>query len=79
MKIDHRTHLWRGRNGHLWRLADRLEDTAQAIRYADKPHDLVFPITNLCQLVGQLREMQWEWLAEKLGLDKKARNRWPNL
>jgi hypothetical protein len=66
MKIDHRITLWRGRNGRLWRLADRLESTAQAVRYANKPYDLVFPITTLTDLTNQVRKMMWEWLAEKL-------------
>lgn len=79
MKIDHRTSLWRGRKGRLWRLADRLEHAASAIRYAHKPHDLVFPITNLSDLTNQIREMMWEWLADMLGHDKRDRARWPKL
>lgn len=77
--IDLRTALWRGRNGRLWRLSDRVVETSEAIRYANKPHDLVFPITRLTDLTNQAREMQWEWVAEKMGLQKHDKGRWPNL
>lgn len=79
MKIDHRSTLWRGRNGRLWRLADRLEHTAATVRYARKPHDLVFPTTTLTDITIQLREMQWEWIAELIGHDKRDRAKWPKL
>lgn len=79
MKIDHRTTLWRGRNGRLWRLADRLEHTASSLRYAEKPHDLVFAITTLTELTNQLRDLMWQWLAERIGLDKRDFGRWPKL
>lgn len=79
MKIDKRTRLWRGRSGRLWSLADRLESTAQAVRYANKPYDLVFPTTNLTDLITQIREVQWQWVAEKIGLDKRDMGRWPHV
>lgn len=79
MRIDRRSKLWRGRNGRLWRLAERLEDTAQAIRYAMKPYDLVFPRSNLIDLAIQLRDMQAEWLEALMGLEKHARGQWPHL
>lgn len=79
MKLDHRTALWKGRNGRLWRLADRLQDTAEAVRYAQKPYDLVFPITRLIDLANQVRDMQWEWLAKNMGLDPKDRGHWPRV
>ena len=79
MKIDYRVALWRGRNGRLWRLAEHLEDTAQAVRYARRPYDLVFPITRLTALTNDARELMWEWLAHLLGHDKRDRARWPKL
>lgn len=79
MKFDYRSSLWRGRNGRLWRIADRLEETAMAVRYADKPYDLVFPTTYLTDLTNQIKQMQWEWIAEKIGLDKNGQGQWPNL
>lgn len=79
MKIATNQKLWRGRNGRLWKLADRLESAAVAVRYANKPYDLVFPITNLIELSIQLREMMWEWVAEQLGLDKRDQGNWPHL
>lgn len=79
MKIDHRTTLWRGRSGRLWRLADLFVDIADAIRYAKKPHDLVYPITRLTDLTNQARDMMWEWLAKILNMDPKDKGRWPRL
>lgn len=79
MKYKLNTALWRGRGGKLWRLADRLEDTAQAIRYAQKPYDLVFPTTNLIDLADQLKEMKWHWVSERIGLDKRTWARWPKV
>lgn len=78
-KSDYRSALYKGRNGRLWRLADRIEATAQAVRYAGKPYDLVFPITTLLELNNQAREIQWEWIAEKVGLDKRDQGRWPHV
>lgn len=79
MQIDYRTALWRGRNGRLWRLADLLEETAQAVRYANKPYDLVFPTTRFTELANQIRQMQWEWVAELTGMDKRDRGKFPRL
>lgn len=79
MKIDHRASLWRGRNGRLWRLADLIEATATGVRYANKPYDLVFPITRLTDLTNEVRLMMWEWLSEMLRHDKRDRARWPRL
>jgi hypothetical protein len=77
--IDPKSKIWKGRMGRLWRLADRMYETSEAIRYAEKPYDLVFPITRMIALVNQAREMQWEWLAEKIGLNKQNYGRWPSL
>lgn len=71
--------MWRGRDGRLWRIADHLESTAQAVRYADKPADLVFPRTRLCDLLNEIRFMENDWLAEVMGLDKRDRAKWPKL
>lgn len=79
MKFKLNSALWRGRNGRLWRLADRIEATAQAVRYANKPHDLVFPITTLTDLTTQVREMLWEWLEKILNGKIRDRGRWPHL
>lgn len=79
MKIDRRALLWRGRKGRLWRLAERIEHTASTVRYAEKPSDLVFSITVMSELTHQIRELMWLWLAEILGLDKRAYGHWPNL
>lgn len=77
--IDKRTTLWRGRNGKLWTLSDRLVETAEVIRYANKPHDLVFPISRIIDLVNDAKHMQWEWVAEKLGLSKEDRGKFPRV
>lgn len=79
MKIDLRSALWRGREGRLWRLADRIEDTATAVRYSHKPYDLVFPISNLIDLSRQLEVMKLEWLESWLELNPQDRGRWPHL
>lgn len=71
--------MWRGRTGRLWRLADHLEVVSQAVRYADKPHDLVYPITRITDLTNQVRDIQWLWIAEKMGMDKRDMGRWPKL
>ena len=78
MKIDKRNALWRGRRGRLWLIADNLEATAQAVRYAEKPSDLVFPTTRTIDLVNQVRKIQWEWVAERIGLNKKTWDKWPS-
>jgi hypothetical protein len=78
-RIDYRSTLWRGRNGRLWRLADHFEAVAQDIRYAKKPYDLVYPVTRFTELTNQVRQMQWDWLAECIGLNRKNAGRWPNI
>lgn len=77
LKNDYRTKIWKGRDGRLYRLADRILETSEAIRYAEKPHDLVFPITRLTELTNQARDMQWEWLAEKMNIDRRDWNKYP--
>lgn len=79
MKSKQNRKLYSTRGGRLWRLAEHLEDTAQAVRYANKPYDLVFPITRLADLINQTRDLKYRWLAEKLGLDKRDFGRWPKL
>lgn len=79
MKIDLRSKLWRGREGRLWRLADRIEETAVAVRYSHKPYDLIFPTSNLIDLSRQLDEMKLEWLESWLALNPQERGRWPRL
>lgn len=79
MKYKLNSALWRGRNGQLWRLAEHFEAVAQEIRYANKPHDLVYPVTRMTDLTNQVRDMQWRWVAEKMGLDKRDMGRWPKV
>lgn len=79
MKTDYRMAMWKGRNGRLWRLADHFEAVAQELRNANKPHDLVYPTTRFTELTNQIRMMQWEWVAEKIGLDKRDMGQWPKL
>ena len=79
MKYKLNRKLYRGRNGRLWRLSEHLEATASAVRYANKPHDLVFPITRLTDLTNQMRDVQAWWLAEKIGLDSRDFGNWPKV
>lgn len=79
MKYSRNRKPYSTRSGRLWRIAEHLEDTAQAVRYANKPYDLVFPITRLTDLVNQTRDLKYWWLADKLGLDKRNFGRWPKL
>lgn len=71
--------LWRTRGGRLWKLADHLEATAQEVRYANKPADLLFPISRSIDLSVKIREQMYEWLEKEFGLDAKNRGRWPHL
>lgn len=70
---------WRGREGRLYRLGELIAQTGYSLQDAKKPYDLVFPITRLTDLTIKARDMQWEWVAEKIGLDKRDMGRWPHV
>lgn len=79
MKMRPNQALWRGRQGKLWRVADRIEDAASAIRYADKPADLIYGVHLLIDLANLTRDVRSDWLAETLMLDSRDQGRWPKV
>lgn len=62
-----------------WRLAERIIDTAEEVRNANKAADLSFPESRLIDLVIQMREHKYEWLEKSMGLNTQDRGRWPRL
>lgn len=79
LKTDFRNKMWKGRAGRLWRLGDHIAAVGYELRDANKPDDLVYPITRLTNLVNQLKHAKWEWVAEKIGLDKRDQGNWPHV
>lgn len=67
------------RIGKLWKMAYFIEATGEEVRNAQKPYDLEFPRWRLINLSIKARVMLYEWLEEKMKLDKRDRGRWPHL
>ena len=54
--------LYRGRRGQLLRIHERICEASEALCYAKKPFDLIYPVTELTELVNQIKQMQMKWI-----------------
>lgn len=56
----------RAREYRLYRLGELIAETGYSVQAVKKPYDLVFSTTRLSDLTNQLRDFQWEWVAETM-------------
>lgn len=78
-KIRMHVAQWRAVVRKLWLISDQLNHIATLIRYANKPSDLVFPITELLQLVRRLDVFRDQWLLKWLKMRGEGMKAWPKL
>lgn len=70
---------WRGVVQKLWLIADEINNISNLVRYADKPSDLVYPITKLLQITRRLDVFRDQWLLKWLKSRGEGLKNWPKL
>lgn len=70
---------WRGVMQKLYLISNELDNIANNIRYAQKPSDLVYPITQLLQITRRLDVFRDQWLLKWLKSRSESLKNWPKL
>jgi len=69
----------RGLAQKLWEFSNELNAIAQTIRYADKPADLTWPISQMIQMTRRLDVFRDQWLLRWIKSESHSLERWPKI